>query len=367
MQRFVLLDLMRFVLALMVAMAHFQGYAAPVKAYLAVDFFFILSGFVLLMAYARKADAPGFYRDFALDRFSRLYPLHFATLLILVPINVLFYYSSGGQFLEGNWSYHDGRVYTFILNLFMAQNIGLNTDGSWNAPSWSISVEVFVNIFLAAAILPICKRKLRWPALLLFSVLCYVAIFAAFGNLGRIYDKVFGLINSGLLRGFAGVSLGAVCYVFYERLSKFTRLAGLATVGAVLSAMLGLFLMSGVMRGGVVDMATVPVMFILVLSAALHERFRPLQEGKAKKFMILLGGLSYAVYLCHWPILTFTRYQLVYLGWWKMDLSTPLALAGFLAAVLGVSYVSFRFYEMPMKRAVKDWAKRRRQTPLLIN
>lgn len=85
------LDLMRWVLAMLVAAGHLGGFAAPHKAYLAVDFFFVLSGFVLTGAYIEKASSQHFLWRFIIDRIARLYPLHLATLLVLVVVNILFW------------------------------------------------------------------------------------------------------------------------------------------------------------------------------------------------------------------------------------------------------------------------------------
>lgn len=72
MRRFILLDFMRWVLAMLVVAMHLNGYAAPHKAYLAVDFFFILSGFVLTGAYESRASTPNFFSSYLIDRIARL-------------------------------------------------------------------------------------------------------------------------------------------------------------------------------------------------------------------------------------------------------------------------------------------------------
>lgn len=355
MPRFVILDFVRFILAVLVAMMHFDGFAAPHKAYLAVDFFFILSGFVLSVAYERRASGETFYRSFIVDRIARLYPLHALMLLLFIPANLLFYWTSGGQLLENGWSYQDGRIYTFILNLVMLQNVGLNTAGSWNAPSWSISVEMFVNVFLGLLLIAMAHRRPVWPSLLAAAIICYMFIFVQFGNLGVIYEKAFGFLNTGLLRGLAGISLGVISYQIWQWLQAKPSCLPLAKVIAASSAVASILIMlvfTGMPNG---DLAIIPLMFMFVTSTAIVERQSPIRDGRIRSYLIELGALSYGVYLFHWLILTIMRYQLVYV--WKMpiDFNSPIALLAFLVVVIAAAAFIHHKFELPMKGLVKKW------------
>jgi peptidoglycan/LPS O-acetylase OafA/YrhL len=356
-QRFVILDFLRFLFAFLVAWMHLNGFASPKKAYLAVDFFFILSGFVLCIAYERRADQPGFYRRYLVDRIARLYPLHLATLLLLVPLNILFYVTSGGQFLSNGWSYGDGHAYTFVLNLFLLQNVGLTTNSSWNAPAWSISVEMVVNVFLGILIIHLAQRKRLWPFLLATSIICYAVLFNTFGNLGAFSEPALGFINSGLIRGVAGIALGIVVFEVYNGLEHqknagFTRFVGLLAL--VTSGLLfGLILVFTTVKN--IDFLTVPLMFCMVLAIALYERLKPMAEGLTRSVLVGLGALSYAVYLCHWPILNFTRYQIFYVWKVPVNFASPWTAFVFLSVVMVVAlFVHYRF-ELPAKSAMKKW------------
>ncbi len=355
MPRFVILDFVRFFLAVLVAMMHFDGFGAPHKAYLAVDFFFILSGFVLSAAYERKASSENFYRSFIIDRVARLYPLHVLILLLLIPVNLLFYWTSHGQLLENGWSYQDGRIYTLLLNLLLLQNIGLNTAGSWNAPSWSISVEMFVNVFLGLLLIPMARRRIVWPSLLALSTICYMIIFGQFGNLGVIYERAFGFLNAGLLRGFAGISLGVISYQIWQWLqanSACLPLAKTMAVGSAIASLLIMLVFTDISNG---DLAIIPLMFIFVTSTAIVEKQAPVRDGRIRSLLIELGALSYGVYLFHWLILTIMRYQLVYV--WKMPINfnSPVSLLSFLVVVVAAAAFIHHKFELPMKELVKKW------------
>lgn len=110
------------------------------KGWLAVDFFFSLSGFIFFWLYTqiikqRKVST----HDFFILRLSRLYPLHLATLLLVAGLQWLNMHNSGGYFV-----YQLNDIYHFTLNLFFASAWGLEKGFSFNAPIWSVSVEVLL-------------------------------------------------------------------------------------------------------------------------------------------------------------------------------------------------------------------------------
>jgi peptidoglycan/LPS O-acetylase OafA/YrhL len=103
----------------------------------AVDLFFVLSGFIFYWLYAAPIrDKKVTFAKFGVLRISRLYPLHFATLLI-VAAGQYFYHRSTGQF----FFYKTNGVKEFILHLFFVQH-WLGDAYSFNGPTWSISVEM---------------------------------------------------------------------------------------------------------------------------------------------------------------------------------------------------------------------------------
>lgn len=102
----------------------------------AVQFFWMLSGFVFAFVYLQKEMSA---KSFFIFRFSRLYPLHFISLLVIATLQYISLYLLGSfQILEINDLYH------FVLNLFFAQHWGLQEGYSFNSPSWSVSVEELV-------------------------------------------------------------------------------------------------------------------------------------------------------------------------------------------------------------------------------
>jgi peptidoglycan/LPS O-acetylase OafA/YrhL len=343
---------MRWVLAVLVVAGHIGGFATPEKAYLAVDFFFILSGFVLTAAYRGRADRESFVRDFIVDRIARLYPLHLGTLLLLVGMNLMFWMSTGTH-LEAGWSYKDGLAYTFGLNLLMLQNVGLTTSSSWNAPSWSISVEFIVNIGLAFVVLWMARRRLVWPFLAAAIASSYAVLYVQWGTLEVFYQNTGVVANAGLLRGIGGVSLGMVVFLVFEALKGRVSVPLSFSVATTCCITLLAALSWG---GGIagLDFLTIPLMFATVLALALAEHSRPSPDGRIRDALETLGASSYAVYLIHWPILTFITYQVDYAWGIPIDFSEPVMKLGLMAIIAVSAFPIFLYFELPAKR----WCRR---------
>ncbi len=130
------------------------------KGYLAVDMFFMLSGFVMTHVYCRAftESVTKHYGSFLMARIARVYPLHLLVLILFVVTAVASRWH-GATPLEAlrHVPLHGSEsVDAFFANIFMLQ--GLNAGAlSWNYPSWSISVE-FMAYLLFPFALPLIGR-----------------------------------------------------------------------------------------------------------------------------------------------------------------------------------------------------------------
>lgn len=154
------------------------------KGWLAVDLFFSLSGFVFYWLYSRRVAegviSPG---KFALLRFSRLYPLHFATLLIVAVSQIYLINSRGSYFVYPN---NDGKH--FLLNLLFASSWGIEHGYSFNGPSWSVSVKVLLYAFFFAC----CRLfPLRAIVLALISVTGFFVVQKFYFPIGQGIGSFF--------------------------------------------------------------------------------------------------------------------------------------------------------------------------------
>ncbi|MEM7386175.1 MAG: acyltransferase, partial [Verrucomicrobiota bacterium] len=160
-RRLQLLDISRGIAALVVVLWHWKHFSSlssveftrssqpfyePLalfyeKGYLAVDYFFLLSGFVFFWLYKAPIENRQIGAGrFTLQRFSRLYPLHFVTLIGVALLQFAYVSRSGGP----SFTYENNDTYHFLLNLGLVSQWGFQKGFSFNAPIWSVSVEVFL-------------------------------------------------------------------------------------------------------------------------------------------------------------------------------------------------------------------------------
>ena len=141
------------------------------NAYLFVDFFFILSGFVMAYAYSEKINNGIPFVSFIALRLGRIYPLHlFMTLILLAYFSIKVAVGLGTEI-----GLYNDTVQTFISNILLVQALGIHDSLSWNQPAWSISVEFYSYIaFFLLSITLDKKNGLLIPLLISFSAYAFL-------------------------------------------------------------------------------------------------------------------------------------------------------------------------------------------------
>lgn len=301
--------------------------------WLAVEVFFVLSGFVFYWLYAEALAARRVrLNEFFVARFSRLYPLHFLTLILVACGQWLYFRISGTSFV-----YPANDAYHFMLHLLFVPAWGFEQNASFNMPVWSVSVEVFLYavFFLCCRLLPV-----RFFVLLALS---------AFG--------IFVLLrfNQPLGRGVGAFFLGGAAYLFCRRLVAsrhaplFTWLLGGSTLALwflvawtqfpKLSA--GYFAFIG--RHAFAYAAILGLTALSVAFLALTEAVR----GPIGQRLALLGEISYASYLLHFPLQLAIVIGITAAGLPRDIFYAEVALVLYLAALILMSWLSFKYFERP--------------------
>ncbi len=359
--RYAALDGWRGACALMVAIYHFNTNTEfafnPIirNSFLFVEFFFLLSGFVICHAYANKIDGKRELIRYFLKRLARLWPLHIVLLFCMVPIAAGQYFVLGGQENERF------SIESFVANVFLIQALGIFDTETWNIVSWSISVELFTCLLFG--VVTIFTRSV-WVYLLLSAIGGTV--------LYNVYGSFYDTYHFAWFRGLYGFFLGCVIYRCYE-VSYQKIISTMGKVGfsvlelAALSAVL-LFL-SWVPAFGPFYLA--PLVFsaaVLVFAfdgGVLSQAFRwhPFQQ---------LGLYSYSIYLVHgfliavikggltvvekWfgvsYLVPFQKIQLIDLGTEWLNL---LATVVYVMVLYGIASVTYKMIEKPGQ----DWMRHR--------
>lgn len=352
-KRYLALDGLRGVAALAVVfyhapwITHFSDLQIARNAYLAVDFFFILSGFVIAANYARGIADMGDVRVFLAKRFFRLYPLHAAILLVLVGLEIVKWAAQGESVSDVAPFTGPNSLPLLAENLLMLQGIGLESRLGWNPPAWSVGAEgVAYLLFAWAALGGLVRRGSPIAALCAVSFGAYLTIASSAGTL----DVTGGL---GLVRCLAGFSLGVAIWLYSPR--NWFRAPSVASAAALL-ALAVMALASGA--------ATVFVIPLFVaLTATLQYDRGAIAQFLATPTAQFLGRVSYSIYLTHMPILYVFKIVLKRVAHiashagshgLMLDIGSPWlgdALFGaVIVVVLLTSWMTYRFVEEPGRR-----------------
>lgn len=337
-ERFATLDGMRGLAALVVAGCHIVD---PLRvgnlpqAHIAVDFFFMLSGFVLAQTYDDRLGATLRPGAFILKRIIRLHPLLVLGFVIAAAIEVV--HGSSGTLV----------VRDLFAGAFMVPMIWPPSGAAFplDGPAWSLFDEYVVNVVFALIAVALTWRRL-WIVLGIgFVLLCLLASSTGLHSSWRGGD-----IASSLLRiiypFFAGV--------FVSRLMRTKRLAVPTVSPSIAMAVLAAILMApSTGFDTLAQLMTISVIFpLLILVGAYSEGDRA-----ANRWLLRCGALSYPVYVLHTPIAILLLPILA-------SLLPPLAtLIIVLACVLGVSFVLLRYYDEPL-RAWLSFRARNWQMPV---
>lgn len=218
MLRFQSLDGWRGIAAVFVSLYHFSffnhlyDWSFLRNSYLFVDFFFVLSGFVITHAYHNKLESIQDNFKFILRRLSRLLPLHLfiLTLFVILELLKLLILQFGVWEIDTAPFTGEYSIHSLISNIFLLQSMGIHNHLSWNYPSWSISVEFYT--YLIFSIVTIVGFKFRSMIKIQYFILIIVSFYIVYTNTDNLNDASY---NFGIFRCIIGFFLGSTCYQFF--------------------------------------------------------------------------------------------------------------------------------------------------------
>jgi peptidoglycan/LPS O-acetylase OafA/YrhL len=311
----------------------------------AVNLFFCLSGFVFFWLYEKQiADGTTSFAEFSLRRFSRLYPLHLATLLL-----VAFGQAAHEALTKTTFVYKINDPYHFLLNLAFATSWGFDQVPSFNGPVWSVSIEVLLyGIFFV-----VCRQRITRVAML-FGL--------SFGVGG-----VVSTFNLALGNGLACFFIGGLAFRAYAVLVEKKLNDQALVVALILASMAWLLTILGTgdtprFETGKYDF--VPRLFpiyvlypLTLIAAALAET-----RWKFAKRFSLLGDISYSMYLIHFPLQLAVVILVIRMKVYPSVFYSPIFFVLFIAVLVLLSIWSHKYLEMPAQRWIRaNFAERGRR------
>ena len=345
-QRYITLDAMRGVAALFVVARHFGGLHVVREtqfSYLAVDLFFLLSGFVLSLSYGDRLASGMSPAEFLIRRIIRLYPLYLIGISISIAV-ALFDVSNGNV--------HAPTIATlaaisgFGLLLLPSPTRYFSSDiFPILVPAWSLFFELFVANVLFAVLRGRKRTLLVAAATILSAVILLLAGWIHHSlDIGATWGSFIGGFPRVCFSFFAGVLLQRWHQNHPPRLKMPSWLMLLILVVVLLPSI-------GGRLGLMYESACVLFVFPALVFWGAEATQRHGWIGTA------LGDTSYALYVIHYPLVTLAGRALdkmgLYSGRWEE--------LAFFILVVPAAYALHRYYDEPVRAAITRWRGRRKR------
>lgn len=356
--RYELLDGLRGVAAVLVIWYHFfEGFATSATdqmmnhGYLAVDFFFVLSGFVIGYAYDdrwSRGMTPG---RFMLRRVIRLHPM----VILAAILGAISFFIQGNVKWNGTPVPVSMLVLSLVLGLLLIPvypGAGAEVRGNGemfplNGPSWSLFFEYIGSILYAIILHRLSTRALRWVVGLSGMALAACAI----GDMSGAYHLGVGwsMADYGWIGGFFRLSFSFSAGLLICREFKPRKIRGAFWIcAAAIAALMACPYVGGpepsVLNGIYDAVCTLAVFPLIVYIGACGTT----TDAFSTKTCNFLGELSYPVYIIHYPIM-----YLFYSWVWANGLSFaqvwPVCI-GLFIGIIALATAALRFYDAPVRR-----------------
>ncbi len=323
------------------------------NGYLFVDFFFVLSGFIMYYNYKNLDGSKQFSRFIGL-RFFRLYPLHLAMLMALWVWERAHLFARQFYSTAKAMPMRDDGV-AFLLNLTLTNGIGIRPP-SFNIPSWSISTEFWTYVIFGLVVMS--TQRLRRTAVA--AAFMFIAVISLLSLLRYVHPLNLGAMNFFLLpRCTLGFFLGATLCALLPPPDKTNGRQRREAFGAVLQPLLILGAVGIICYGGKTAFdLTMPFVFAAVVASIVTWPSTWLTRISQDRIPMWLGEHSYSIYMVHWIALivvdTFTRLVLhipLIKGHYQMSPSAGLAFVALSTTlILILASITYRYIEVPGRR-----------------
>ncbi len=300
-----------------------------------VSYFFILSGFVMMFAYGKRAsvNVPEYFKN----RFARIYPVYLLAVLL-----VFIHYILNKQAID---------ISGLLLNIFVLQAWVPAKAISFNSPGWSLTIEFFFYIlfpFILKYIFNKINKKALIPILLfwllsqlVFNLLLKSSFYQGENSDSHNFLYYFPLmhLNEFLLGNLAGLYFINMDKKFYGNYDWV-----LILLVAVLIILL-IFPIGVNFHNGLLAILFVPLIFLLSSNTGFITRLFNL------KLLIFLGEISYGVYILQYPVFTWCRSALKFL-----HITNPYSIFYISTLALIIfSGISYHYFETPIRNKIKNF------------
>lgn len=352
---FLALDGLRGVAALIVLAYHlFESFATSQidqvvnHGYLAVDFFFILSGFVIAYAYDKRIQTGCISsKDFFKRRLIRLQPM---IILGAVIGAICFYFAEYEP-----WAVREVRLNrllwaTLLTALLIPVSPRYEVRGNGemyplNGPYWSLLFEYIGNLIYLLLLRKLSNGSLKVLVILLGISLSAFAIYGPFGGIGAGWTMDRANIIGGLLRILFSFSFGLLISRNFRAINI---KGGFWMASFVLIVLLGMPRIGGedhFVYNALYEIIVVTVVFPMLIIIGASDSTQNVSDNRIKRF---LGDLSYPLYTVHYPFL-YLYYSYVKVKGLSFAQSLPEAALFYFGSV-AVGFIALKVYNEPVRK-----------------
>jgi peptidoglycan/LPS O-acetylase OafA/YrhL len=299
-----------------------------------VSYFFILSGFVMIIAYGKQKTGTINAKAYYINRIARIYPLYIFALFLTIITQL---------------SKHDVHFKDVLLQIFALQSWYLPLVLKLNSPGWSLSVEAF--FYLAFPILfnyvySKYSTKIVFASVISFWIISQVTVNYLFlspfykGFPSDSHNFLFYWPILHLNQFMMGNILGYI-YLRYAGKNRNFDLPVIAVVSALL--ILLSFKPTFNFHDGLMAVIFAPLILLISLNSGI------ITKAFSNKYLVILGEASYGMYILQYPIRNFclSAFKRLHIS------NETIFFYGYLVILIGVSIVCYYMIEIP----AKDWIK----------
>lgn len=336
----------RFVAAISIVVFHYGKDVFPFnfditsflfrQANIGVSYFFILSGFVMTIAYSQKREIS--FLDYMKRRFARIYPVYFIAIVILTVYFIIVKDLENPFDLSG-----------LFLNLTMIQAWIPGKASSFNSPGWSLSIELFFYATFPLLFNKIYSKQplkvIILPILLLFVVsqgllhwLRYSSFYEGFPSKSHDFLFYFPLMH---FNEFLIGSLTGLIFLKNKKFKNYDWAIILLSLVFVLILRLDIGLNY---HNGLLAIIFVPLTLMISSNNGM------LTKLFSKSTFVFLGEISYGIYILQMPVHHWVNGVLKYMG----ISNVTVVFYATLIILIAVSAFSYKYIEAPLRNAINN-------------
>ncbi len=350
---------------------HFRGSGIVKDGFLFVDFFFVLSGFVIAHGSIAKINSAEDIVPFLIRRFGRVWPLHMAILTAFIGLELLKLYANRHGVVTSTRPFGKNHsVSSIFTSVLLVHSLGIHSNLKWNAPSWSISAEFYTYLVFA---LLLAARRHRLALISATAAAIGAFVVAAFSKYNM--DTT---VQYGLFRCLYGFFIGVLTYLLYRGGRPAYSMTGFGATAAEIAVVAATATFVAWARRGPISLAS-PLIFGATVYVFAS------QQGSVSTLLLTrpfraAGERSYSIYITHALVLVAAAHLVksieallgaeIHVDAIVGGKSQPVIAVGndwmsdglvvfLVVAVLGVSAVTYRLIEEPARAFFNNVAARK--------